>query len=248
MHSLDWIQLYHHTASPLGSAAPTFGDLLQLARGSNYAQLVDHHFWPLPVLQQENIQLHQALTDLVSNIWNFLATLNYQSLLLTSHQANMIIEVDRDDHSRSDGYLRTQPHGSSTEHASSKCDYPTFSGDYCYANPGPSLWNLQAPDAPLEDLIEAEDCTDQLRTIFVAEETSVKVVGEDPTAIYALQAQIFNSADHTDNILQTGNDLKVHLRTASLNVNGLLQQKLPIILTYIKKKKVDILTIQVIFL
>ena len=72
----------------------------------------------------------------------------------------------------------------------------------------------------------------------------MKVVGEDPTAIFALQEQLFNSVYHPDNILQTGRDLKAHLRTASLNVNGLTQQKVPIILTYIKKKKVDILTLQ----
>jgi len=49
MQSPNWMLLYHHTASPIGSATPTISDLLLLARDSNYAQLVDHHFWPLPV-------------------------------------------------------------------------------------------------------------------------------------------------------------------------------------------------------
>ena len=141
MHSTDWIQLYHHTASPPGSATPTFGDLLKLARDSNYVQLVDHHFWPLPVPQQEHLQLQQALTDLVSNIWNFLATLNYQSLLLTSHQANTIIEVDQDDLSRGNGNGSswTQPH---TGHSNLKCDSSSLSGDSYHTNSGPSVGKL----------------------------------------------------------------------------------------------------------
>jgi len=55
---------------------------------------------------------------------------------------------------------------------------------------------------------------------------------------------LFNSPDHIDNTLLTGLNLKAHLRTASVNINGLTQQKLPIILTYIKKRKVHILTLQ----
>jgi len=85
MHSEEWILLYHYTIPPLGSSAPTFTELLQLAQDSNYAQLVDHHFWPIPALQHEDARLQQALVDLAGNIWNFLASLQYQGLLMTSH-------------------------------------------------------------------------------------------------------------------------------------------------------------------
>ena len=59
--------------------------------------------------------------------------------------------------------------------------------------------------------------------------------GEDPTAIFALQEHLFNHVNLSDNILETGTELKAHLRSASLNINRLTQQKLPILLTYIKK-------------
>jgi len=78
----------------------------------------------------------------------------------------------------------------------------------------------------------------------VVEDFKSTVATEDPTAIYVLQEQPFNSTNQNDNILETGANIKAHLRTASLNVNGLTQQKLPILLTYIKKKKVDIITLQ----
>jgi len=35
MHSEEWILLYHHTTTPLGSASLTFAELLQLAHDSN---------------------------------------------------------------------------------------------------------------------------------------------------------------------------------------------------------------------
>jgi len=68
MLSEEWILLYHHTIPPLGSAAPTFAELLQLAQGSKYAQLVYHHFWPIPALPHEDVRLKQALVDLAGNI------------------------------------------------------------------------------------------------------------------------------------------------------------------------------------
>ena len=68
--------------------------------------------------------------------------------------------------------------------------------------------------------------------------------GADPTAIFALQKHLFSNDNLSDNILETGKDLKAHLRSASLNINGLTQQKLSILLTYIKKKKIDVLTLQ----
>ena len=70
------------------------------------------------------------------------------------------------------------------------------------------------------------------------------VAGADPSAIYALQERFFYSTDHNDSTLEAGTSLKAHLRSASLNINGLIQQKLPIILTYIKKIYFDIKTIQ----
>jgi len=145
----------------------------------------------------------------------------------------MIIEVDRDDHSSGDGIMRTPTHGA--DHAIPQCDYPNSSGEHYQVNPEPRLEKLQDPVGTSEDLTAIEDRKDQLITTYAAEEIPLKVAEDAPTAIYALQAQIFNSADHTDNILQTGRNLKSHLRPASLNVNGLSQQKLPIILTYIKK-------------
>jgi len=78
----------------------------------------------------------------------------------------------------------------------------------------------------------------------VAEDTRPTVEEEDPIAIFSLQERLFNSSDHTDSILETRINLKAHIRTASLNINCLTERNLPIILTYIKKKKVDVITLQ----
>jgi len=81
------------------------------------------------------------------------------------------------------------------------------------------------------------------RSEQAVEDIEPTVTGKNPSAIYALQEQLFNSSNHNDNTLETGINLKVHLRTASLNINDLSQQKLPIILTYFKNK-VEIVTLQ----
>jgi len=94
MHTEDWILLYHHTASSDGSATPTLRELLTLAKDGNYAQLVDHYFWLLPVLQHEHLHIQQAITDLVGNIKNFLERIPHQSLFITSHQSHTTIDVD----------------------------------------------------------------------------------------------------------------------------------------------------------
>ena len=220
MHTEEWILLYHHTSSPNGSALLTLPELLTLARDGNYAQLVEHHFWPLPVQQQECSQIQQAITDLVGNIWNFLEAAPYQSLLITSHHSNMVIDVD----------LREDIHAT----GSSRDQHQSFVVD----SSGRHIAPPDIPSGPTSD----KDSSVLVPSLEKAERTAP---GEDadPTAIFALQKQLFNS-DGQDNILETGTSLQAHLRTASLNINGLTQQKLPIILTYIKKKKVDILTLQ----
>jgi exonuclease III len=297
MHTEEWILLYHHTASPQGSATTTLTELLKLARDGNYAQLVDHHFWPLPVLRHENIQIQQALSDLAGNIWNFFETIHYQSLLFTSHQANVAIDVDpvgntqdddncrdhpqgtcidptvhpprryrdtinqhdadlgisteipvesdvyedqtllRDGHSQDKGNPCPQPQQSCDDHTSTLHGYADPIGTYNPVDPDTCGGRPSAHDVPLGVSAAIKDHD-------ASENIDLRVGEEDPTAIYALQEQIFNPADHNDSTLQTGIDLKAHLRTASLNINGLTQQKLPLILTYIKKKKVDILTLQ----
>jgi hypothetical protein len=50
MHDAEWLLLYHHTASSQDLATITLSELMQL-RAGNFAQLVDHHFWPLPAPQ-----------------------------------------------------------------------------------------------------------------------------------------------------------------------------------------------------
>jgi len=58
--------------------------------------------------------------------------------------------------------------------------------------------------------------------------------GEDLFAIFTLQEQLFSSSKYTENFLETGIKLKANNPSAPLNIKGL--QKLPLILTYIKKK------------
>ena len=56
-------------------------------------------------------------------------------------------------------------------------------------NPEPSVEKPQDPVGTSEDSTAIEDCKDQLITAYAAEESPLKVVEDDPTAIYALQAQ-----------------------------------------------------------
>jgi len=55
-----------------------------------------------------------------------------------------------------------------------------------------------------DELLEGPDDTED-----ITESPIVNDVEEDPTAIFALQEQLFNSSE-LDNTLQTGLDLKAH--------------------------------------
>jgi len=209
-------------------------ELLQLVRYGNYAQLVDHHFWPLSVLRFEDIQLHQALLDLVDNIWNFLEEQSYQSLLTASHQTNMVIDVDNEStHSLSEVRHQAGLHDISIN--TPLCSVQILPSLINEINEGFIGTHDGTSIAPQEQLGALDHLMNPAVKHLekVAEITELKVAEEDPSAIFALQEQHFNTTDHSDNILETGINIKAHLRTISLNINGLAQQKLPIILTYI---------------
>jgi len=136
--------------------------------------------------------------------------------------------VELDGHTKNDGQLRAQL-DSCSEHSRlfrgntdprSKCNL---------VDPGNCIGRPSSPTEPTGGYNEIEDRSVDPISEYVVEDIDPKVVKEDPTEIYALQ--FFNPSEHNDNTLETGIDLTAHLRTASLNINGITQQKLPIILT-----------------
>jgi hypothetical protein len=155
---------------------------------------------------------------------------------MTSHQSNPVIEVDRVGLPQ-ERYQCPQLQESCDDHSSTMIGYDDHSYTSNQAEPAKCPGSLSVYGSSSAGNIVTDDQREVSNSTLATEAC-------DPSAIFALQEQLFNSVDHPDNILQTGSELKAHLRTASLKVNGFSQQKLPIILTYIKKKKVDILTIQ----
>jgi len=73
MKEYGWIQLLHHTASPMGTEYLHWDDLMIITRRGNLAQLCGHHYWPFPYLTDDSWLCLEALKDLVPRIWGSLA-------------------------------------------------------------------------------------------------------------------------------------------------------------------------------
>jgi len=117
-----------------------------------------------------------------------------------------------------EGYQCSQPQESCYDHSGTLIGYDDHSGTRNQAEPEKCAGSPPAYESSPGGNIEIDDHREAQSSAHATE-------ASDSTAIYALQEQLFNSVDHNDNSLQTAKDLKAHLTTASLNINGLNQQK-----------------------
>ena len=79
-------------------------------------------------------------------------------------------------------------------------------------------------------------------TVFLGEEDLHK----DVDTIRALQEQLFHSESSNNTTVKVSSATahECHIRIATMNINGLSKHKLPVLLTYIEKKNIDVLCLQ----
>jgi exonuclease III len=250
MNSTEWVYLQHHTASTSGNTLPTLMELLRIVKVGNLAILLGHHYWLYPLLYNEESICHSALEDLTARIWDAhvgirncqLMVAPVQWPLWTDEEVQFIQET-------------AAPQGPTlADHDGVDCLHLVEVSEQQEL----ALLTSNSTKEQVDDIGGVTDQTKRPRDwhekatqdMEISNEGSIQSMENlasvpiDPTAIFALQEQLFTSESYTDNILETGVTMKAHIRSASLNINGLTQQKLPIILTYIKKKKIDVLTLQ----
>jgi len=63
MKESGWIQLQHHTASPMGTEYLHWEDLMTITRRGNLTQLCGHHYWPFPYQTGDSRLCIEALKD-----------------------------------------------------------------------------------------------------------------------------------------------------------------------------------------
>ena len=102
--------------------------------------------------------------------------------------------------------------------------------------------DAENPQANLQGNWESVETIMQEDMQETAAKRSEKV--DDPTAVFALQEQLFSYWSEATMELSMNDGREGHLRTATLNINGLSQQKLPVMLLFIKEMKIDILSLQ----
>ena len=88
MKDPGWIQMLHHTASPMGTEYLKWDDLMTITRRGNLAQLCGHHYWPFPYPTDDSRLCLEALQDLVLRIWDSMAGNQHDQYVTTPNTRN----------------------------------------------------------------------------------------------------------------------------------------------------------------
>ena len=107
----------------------------------------------------------------------------------------------------------------------------------------PSSSTLTSPSIPA-DATRGSDCSNLPRT----PSSPSHIVGDPyltftPAALNLAQ-RLAHLKEDVYNTLDTGSTKDSHLRVATLNINGLEKSKLPVLLTYVSVKQIDVLLLQ----
>jgi exonuclease III len=241
----NWLQLFYHTASDRGAVLPTLLELLLIASAGNYAILKDHHYWLYPILQEEDDQCLLAFTELAGRIWEVYEGIQHTQLLTAPTHYSLWVDEHVQLATTANSTAVSVPACQSPEPATSQADPPTskasLSAPHLAQDPclDTSIHDITGDSSTSEGILEHQPP--------LVEDTERKGMDrsptEDPSGVFTLQDQLFQST-LPDPELVADYKLDANIRIATLNINGLSQQKLPAILTYIKMKKIDVLALQ----
>jgi len=100
---------------------------------------------------------------------------------------------------------------------------------------------LQMSTQQVEDTLVSQDSKQLVdSTATISKE---KIIAEEDT-IQALQNQLFQTDSVTQPTVTLILTAEHHIRVATLNINVLNKLKLPVLLTYIEKKNIDVFSLQ----
>ena len=222
MHMPDrdqqWTPLVHHSMYPEATELIPLADLLYLTQTGEYAHLRDHHYWPYPASSTEEAQCRTALVDLANNLWS------------TAHRVahNNMVQYPPT--------LRARGADKGTARSSDRPADKATQGTALIGEEGMhDNWGEGHNPTAEQEVQQGNNPTRKHDAL------------EDMEKIY----KEFDIRDHfipenedKTNTVDERTGVDGHIRIATLNVNGLTQMKLPLILIYLATKQIDVLMLQ----